>query len=205
MIHRMKRSRMARALAAVCVCFLILPWSLFSADFEWLPGGTYDSSIPTPESVLGYRIGEFLTDHLQMVDYIHKLAEATDRVQVFHYGKSVERRDMYLVVIGLPENMERLAEIRSAIERLKDPRITSEPEAGRIANETPAIGWLNFSTDGNETAAFECGIQAAYQLAAGTDPLTMKILKSMIVIINPCLSPDSHQWFTTWSKAVTVG
>lgn len=178
---------------------------LFSQGFEWLRGGTYDTSVPTPESVLGYKIGEYLTDHLQMTEYMRTLAEASNRVQVFRYGQSVERRELILVVIGTPQNMDRLEEIRVTIEKLTDPRITDEMEAKRIAGETPAIGWINFSTDGNETAAFECGMQLAYQLAAGTDPLTAKILENVVVVINPCLSPDSHQWFTTWSKAVTVG
>ena len=70
------------------VLLFIVPAAAWCQVFEWLPGSTYDSSIPTPESVLGYEIGDYLTDHLQMIDYIHKLAAATDRVQVFKFGQS---------------------------------------------------------------------------------------------------------------------
>ena len=64
-----------KKLLAVLV-FLVLTTPVFSQDYEWWKNGTYDPAIPTPESVLGYEIGTYLTDHLQMVDYIHRLATA---------------------------------------------------------------------------------------------------------------------------------
>jgi len=194
-----------KKLSVFLVVLALCPIMLFAQGFEWLRGGTYDPTIPTPESVLGYEIGTYLTDHLQMVDYIHKLAESTDRVQIFKYGQTYERRNMYILAISSLQNMKRLEEIRLTIKRLTDPRQTSESEANTIAKETPPIGWVNFGTDGNETSAFECAMQLAYQLAAGTDPLTTKIRQNVVVIINPCLSPDSHQWFATWAKAATIG
>ena len=189
---------------SLAILFLI-PLVMLAGEYEWLRGGTYDSSIPTPESVLGYEIGNYLTDHLQMVDYINKLAESTDKVQVFEYGYTYEKRKMYILAISSLQNMTRLEDIRTTIARLRDPRKTSQAEADKIAKETPPIGWVNFGTDGNETSAFECAMQLAYQLAAGTDPLTKKIIDNVVVIINPCLSPDSHQWFATWAKAMTIG
>jgi hypothetical protein len=139
-----------------------------------------------------------------MVDYMRKLDQATDKVQMFEYGRTYEGRRMYIMAISSPQNMARLEEIRTAVARLRDPRKTAAAEAEKIAREIPAIGWINFGTDGNETSAFECSMQLAYQLAAGGDPLTRKILDNVVVIINPCLSPDSHQWFATWAKAVTT-
>jgi len=184
--------------------FLLFPLLLSAAQFEWLRGGTYDPDIPTPESVLGYEIGTYLTDHLQMVDYIQRLARSTDRIRIFQYGRTYEGRKMYLLAISSPGNMSRLEEIRTTVGRLKDPRKTTPAEAAEIAGNSPAIGWINFGTDGNETSAFECSMQLAYQLAAGTDALTKKILDNEVVILNPCLSPDSHQWFATWAKAMTT-
>src|SRR4030042_1667939 len=107
---------------------------LWAQKYEWLKKGAYDAAIPTPESVLGYEIGTYLT---------------------------------------------------------------APAEPARIAGEPPPIGWVNFGTDGNETSAFECSMQLAYQLVAGTDPLTRKLLDNVVVIINPRLTPDSHQWLAT--------
>ncbi len=187
------------------VILFCIPLLVSAEEYEWLRGGKYDPSIPTPKSVLSYEIGTYLTDHLQMVEYIHRLADSTEKVSVFEYGHTYEKRKMYILAISSPKNIERLEEIRTTIARLRDPRETSRTEADKIANETPPIGWINFGTDGNETSAFECSMQLAYQLAAGTDPLTEKIMENVVVIINPCLSPDSHQWFATWAKAMTIG
>ncbi len=185
--------------------FLVLLTPVFSQDYEWWRNGTYDPAVPTPKSVLGYEIGTYLTDHLQMVDYIHQLEKASNRVRVIKYGQSVERRDMYLLVIASPANLERIEEIRLAIQRLADPRITGSREAEQIISSTPPIAWLNYGTDGGETAAFETAIQMAYQLAAGTDEFTRNVLDSLVVIMNPVACPDSHQAFVAWMKAATIG
>jgi len=192
--------------AILLILFVLCPVLSFGQNFEWIPGATYNSSVPTPESVLGYEIGSYLTDHHQMDEYIHALAEsAPDMVRVIEYAQSYERRKMYLVIISSPQNMQRLEEIRTTIGRLIDPRTLSNSEVDRIVSETPPIGFMNFSTDGNETAAFEVGIQLAYQLTAGTDPLTRKIRENVVTIINPSLNPDSHQKFVAWAKAAVVG
>ncbi|UCF36713.1 MAG: hypothetical protein JSU96_18175 [Acidobacteriota bacterium] len=198
----MRHSRLGLfALACLTLLFIQQP----ASGKDWLPGGTYDPSVPSPASVLGYEIGTHLTDHLQMVDYIHRLARVSDRVQVIKYGESVERRVMYLLLISNPENLARLEEIRTRIERLKDPRRITAEEAEQIIQSTPPIGWINFGTDGGETAAFEASMLLAYQLAAGLDPLTEKIVNRTITIINPVACPDSHQAFATWMKAATIG
>ncbi len=196
---------MKRMLTLPFVLSLLLLSAWTAPAFEWLPGATYEASVPTPESALGYSIGSFLTDHHQMESYIQELAEASPRVRVIRIGQSVEKRAMYLVIVGSPENLARLEEIRSSLERLSDPRNLSPDEADRIIRETPPIAWLNYANDGGETAAFEAGILMAYQLAAGTDPLTRKILDRMVVILNPAANPDSHQSFVGWMKASTIG
>lgn len=178
--------------------------TLTGQGFQWMPNGSYDPNVPAPKDVLGYEIGEYLTDNLQMVDYIHKLQASTQRVKVFQYGESVERRKLWLVAISSPENIQKLEEIRSTIEKLTDPRKTTPAQAAQIAENTVPIGWMNYGTDGGETSAFEAGIQVAYQLAAGTDPLTTKILNNTVVIINPALNPDSHQPFVAWMKSSTI-
>lgn len=195
---------MKKLLALAFLLISVASLSVFSQSYEWLPGGTYDPNIPTPKQFLGYEIGDYLSDNLQMVAYIHKLQEVSPRVKVMQYGESVERRKLWVVAISAPENIARLEEIRATNARLRDPRATSPSEAARIASTTLPIGWMNYGTDGGETSAFEAGLQVAYQLAAGTDPLTMKILQNQIVIVNPAANPDSHQPFVAWMKNMTI-
>jgi len=167
----------------------------------WYPGSTYDPEIPTPKSVLGYEIGEYYTEHAQALAYLRKLEAASRRVKVMHVGESEERREIVLVAVSDPGNIERLERIRATIEELRDPRKTSEARAREIARSTPAVAWMNFANDGNESAALEAALQLAYQLAAGRDADTLQILKEVVTLIYPLHNPDAHARHVVWMKA----
>lgn len=183
--------------------FLVTP--VFAQSTEWWPGASHDPKIPSPKSVLGYEIGEYWTEHEAMLDYMRRLEAASSRVKVFSVGRSNERRELLLVAISDPENMARLEEIRTTVARLRDPRKLSEPQAREIAKTTPAIAWMSFANDGNESAAFETGIQLAYHLAAGTDAVTQKVLKEVVTVIYPAHNPESHSRHLAWMKASATG
>lgn len=187
---------------------LILTFPLISEaqQEQFLPDAKYKSGIPTPASFLGYELGSDLTEHHQMEDYIHRLEEtAPERVKVKQIGVSQENRPMYLVIISSPENMQKLEDHRQAVNRLRDPVNTSQEEAEKIAAETPAISWMNYANDGEESASFEAGLQVAYHFAAGTDQETRSILDNSIVVINTAHNPDSHQRHVVWMKGMKVG
>jgi hypothetical protein len=189
---------------------VLLIWAFHSLDAQaqmlFWPEATYNPQVTSPEEFLGYEAGSFLTDHFQMIQYIHLLEEqAPDRVKIIKIGQSMERRDMYLVVISSEENMARLEEIRNKVSSLKDPVNTSVSEAQEIASNTPVISWMNYANDGDESAAFEAGLQVAYHFAAGTDAETESILDESVIIINTAHNPDSHQRHVTWMKASIVG
>lgn len=170
------------------------------------PAESYDSEVPTPEEFLGYRLGDNLTEHHQMVGYIHRLQEAApDRVKLEEIGESQEGRPMYLVIISSPENMQSLERHRQDVFSLKDPVNTSRQQAREIAATAPAISWMNYSNDGEESAAFEAGLQVAYHFAAGTDTETLQTLENSIIVINTAHNPDAHQRHVVWMKAMKVG
>lgn len=183
-----------------------LPFGSEAQQEQFLPDAKYKSGIPTPASFLGYELGSDLTEHHQMEDYMRELQKAApERVRVEQIGQSQENRPMYLVIISSPENMQKLEQHRQSIARLRDPENTSRAEAREIAAETPAISWMNYANDGEESASFEAGLQVAYHFAAGTDQKTRSILDNSIVIINPAHNPDSHQRHVVWMKGMKVG
>lgn len=171
--------------------------------FEFFPGGTYNSTIPTPESVLGYPVGTYHTDYAGLERWLTALRQS-DRVRILRYGQSEERRPLYLIVISSPANLARLEDVKGAMARLADPRRTSEADAAQIAASMPAVAWMNHANDGNESAAFESAIQTSYQLAAGTDATTMMILDRLVTIVNPAHNPESHERFVAWYNSVQV-
>ncbi|KPK82090.1 MAG: hypothetical protein AMS25_03740 [Gemmatimonas sp. SM23_52] len=194
-----------RKLAVVLVA-LLAPATGGAQDFDFYAHGPYRPEVPRPATLLGYEPGEFHTNYGNMLRVIDAIASAaSDRVRVFDYGRSLEGRPLRLVVVSAPENIARLDEIRAAIRRLRDPRNTRRGGAAEIARSVPAIGWMNYANDGNETAAFEAAIQVAYQLAAGEDTMTRAILENVVTVINPAHNPESHGRFVEWYNAFGVG
>jgi hypothetical protein len=171
---------------------------------EFFPGGTYDPTVPTPEQVLGYPIGTYHTDYAGLERWLAALRRS-DRVRIEQYGQSVERRPLYLVILSAPANLARLDEIKAGLQKLADPRTTTDEEAERLAAALPAVAWLNHANDGNESAAFESAIQTSYQLAAGTDETTRRILERLVILITPAHNPESHERFVAWYNSVQVG
>jgi hypothetical protein len=174
-------------------------------DTDWWPAAAYDPRIPTPRDVLGHEIGDYWTEHVPMLGYMRRLEAVSDRVKVFSVGHTHERREIVLIAVSAPKNMARLEEIRGAMARLRDPRTLSEPQARGIARAEPAIAWLSFANDGNESAAFETAIQLAYHLTAATDPDSRRILDQVVTLIYPAHNPDSHSRHVAWMKASATG
>ena len=86
----------------------------------FFPGGTYDASVPTPESVLGYAIGERHTDYAGLERWLDAL-RASDRLAIPKYGESFEKRPLYLIFISSPANIGRLDAIQKDMARLANP------------------------------------------------------------------------------------
>src|SRR6187431_623315 len=77
-------------------------------------GKTFDPSIPTLRSVLGYDFGEQITRHSAMERYIETLAKSSPKIKVQKIGETYERRSLYYLILSSPENMARLEELRAA-------------------------------------------------------------------------------------------
>lgn len=193
-----------RAALSACLVLSVLSLSAIAQRLEFLPGGTYDPSVPTPESVLGYPIGTYHTGYAGLERWIGAL-EKSPRVRIEKYGESYEHRPLYLIIISSPANLARLDQIRAGLRKLADPRTTTDAEAETLASSLPAVAWMNHANDGNESAAFESAIQTSYQLAAGTDGATTTILERLIAIVNPAHNPESHERFVAWYNSAQVG
>jgi hypothetical protein len=174
--------------------------------FDFYARGPFRESVPRPQTVLRFDVGEFHTNYALMERVIERISQAaSDRVRVLDIGETNEHRMMHLVAISAPENIARLDQIRANIARLSDPRKTTPQEAERLIAEMPVIVWLNYTIHGNESASFEAMMQVAYQLAASDEPATREILKNTVALINVCANPDGHERFVTWYNANSTG
>ncbi len=159
----------------------------------FLPKTTYNNQIPTPESVLGYQVGEYHVGHDQMVYYMKALANASDRVTLKEYAKSYEGRPLLLLTITSPEN-------HNNIDKIKENHI-GRLEGKKGNNDGPLIIYQGYSVHGNESSGGNASLLVAYHLAAAQDETTKKWLDETVVLIDPCMNPDGFNRFAHWVNA----
>lgn len=166
-------------------------------SFVFWPQADYDPAIPTVEDVLGYKPGERITWHRDAVRYFEALAAvAPDRLVVKQYATSWEGRQLIYAIVTSAENMARIDEIKTNMQKLVDPRKTSAVEANKIIENQPAVTWLSYAVHGNEISSTEAAMLTAYHLLASRgDDRVNNIMRDTVVIIDPMQNPDGRDRF----------
>ncbi|MDA0844110.1 MAG: M14 family zinc carboxypeptidase, partial [Bacteroidetes bacterium] len=108
----------------------------------------YQSQISTPQSFLGYGIGEQHTRHDLIVAYLERLAEQSSRAQLIEYGRTHEGRRLVMLVVSSEENLARLDAIQK--EHLKSVDPASKEQTGL---DIPLIINLAYNVHGNEPSS----------------------------------------------------
>ncbi len=171
----------------------------------WVATALAAASVPTPESVIGHRVGEDfrLARWETIVTYFESLGQASDRVQVRRIGTTTEGRPFLLVEISGPETIRQLERYRALQHRLADPRlIADDAERQRVLREAKATVIITCSLHSTEVAASQMSMELAYELATRNDPEVREILENCIVLLVPCANPDGLDkvidWYERW-------
>ena len=164
---------------------------------ELAPGARYDPDIPTLEEVAGHGFREAVTPPDDVIRYMAALAaEAPERTRLIRYAESWEGRPLVVLVIGSPERMARLEEVKAGIARLADPRGLSDAEAEALLAELPVVTALMHGVHGNEISSSGAAMAEAYHLLAAIgDPDVDLILSESLVLIDPMENPDGRNRF----------
>ena len=181
-------------------CFLLSINTLFSVAQKkldrsyYLPESvTYNSKIPTPESVLGYPVGKWHVSHDKLVAYLALLANHSDRITLENRGVTFEDRPLLLLTITSPQNHSNLEQIRQDHFALT----TSNAET-KNTDKMPAVVYQGFSIHGNEPSGANAALLLAYYLAAAEGDEINNILNNTIILLDPCMNPDGTQRFANW-------
>ncbi|WP_419166089.1 M14 family zinc carboxypeptidase [Candidatus Palauibacter sp.] len=164
---------------------------------ELAPGARYDPDIPTLEEVAGHGFREAVTPPDDVIRYMEALAAAApERTRLIRYAESWEGRPLVVLVIGSPERMGRLEEVKAGIARLADPRGLSDAEAEALLAELPVVTALMHGVHGNEISSSGASMAEAYHLLADIgDPDIDLILSESLVLIDPMENPDGRNRF----------
>ena len=72
-----------------------------------------DPKIPTPESILGFNVGEWHVSHDKLVSYMYALSNASKRVSIENRGNTYENRELILLTISSEKNHSNIETIIS--------------------------------------------------------------------------------------------
>ena len=168
------------------------------ADANMHLNGPFMSGVPTPESVLGYKIGSRITTYREQENVYNAIAaKSGGKVQRIDYGTSNQNFPLRVYAISSPKNIARWDQIQKAME--KAGSTGTEPP-----KDTPAIVWINETIHGNEPASFEAGMELFYNLVAGKGEFA-KALDNTVVILNPVYNPDGHERFAVGYNSYARG
>jgi hypothetical protein len=164
---------------------------------ELAPGARYDPAIPTIEQVLGHDHGERITTPEEIPIYLRALNQAApDRTRLTEYARSWEDRPLWLFVIGAPERMAKLDQVKADLRRIADPRGLQKADADRLVRELPVVTWFMHGVHGNEISSSDAALAEAYHLlAAQGDADVQNVLRESIVVIDPMQNPDGRARF----------
>jgi len=157
-------------------------------------------SLPTPESVLGFRPGAdfHLATYEESVDYFQRLDAASDRMMMMETGRTSEGRSWYIAVISTPENLANLEQHKATAARFADPASLTDEEARALASTAKAIVDVNGGLHATEVAGAQHMIQLAYDLVTGEDRRTREIRENVITVLWPSLNPDGQTMVAEW-------
>lgn len=160
----------------------------------YLPSGTYNPDIPTPEEVLGFHPGEWHVSHDQLLYYMKALSEKSDRMFLTEIARSYEGRSLVQLTISTPENIADIEAIKEAHVALSDPSTSTSLNT----EEMPIVIWLGYSIHGNEASGSNAALLAAYYLAAAQGDEMEGVLQNAVIILDPSYNPDGLHRFSTW-------
>jgi hypothetical protein len=186
----MKRSFFI-VLCTLCITFVSAQVNL---DYYLPEGISYDESIPTPESIIGHRVGEWHITHDKLLLYMNEIARVSDRAILEPYGYTHEGRTLVHLVITSPENHRNLETLQAEHLKLCDP----DQSQGMNVDNMPVFLNLGYSVHGNEASAVNSSLLTVYYLAAARGPEIDELLEHAVILVDPSINPDGLVRHSTW-------
>ena len=155
--------------------------------------------MPTPEDVLGFRLGSREATNREIGRYWRAADQASDRVVTGVYARSWQGRPLRYALVSNASTLDALPTIRQDLDRLRDPS-TPEEEAGEIIARTPTILWIAANVHGNEPSGADAVVRLLHQLADRSDCVASEILDNAIVGLIPVQNPDGRAHDTRYNS-----
>ncbi len=167
--------------------------------------GLAQSPIPSPESVLGFKIGEErkLANWKEFLSFFTRLSQTSDRVRFEELGKTTLKRPFAVATISSAENMKRLEALKEIQRKLADPRLLAdagEAAINELIRNGKTVVVITCSIHSTEVGGTFTATELAYKLASQNTPEIRQILDNVILLLVPSLNPDGTDIVADWYR-----
>ncbi|MGB1232205.1 MAG: M14 family metallopeptidase [Winogradskyella sp.] len=153
----------------------------------------YNKTIPTPQSIIGHKVGKWHITHDKLVQYMYALAKASNRITIENRGKTFEDRPLLLLTITSAQNHKNIKTIQST-------HVNATESNSTAIENRPIVVYQGFSIHGNEPSGSNAALLAAYYLAAAEGEAINTLLKNTVILFDPSYNPDGLQRFAYWAN-----
>ncbi len=194
-------------LGLICTAFSILSVTVSATvvmkatanknlEYPSLLTGKYNSQITTPNSVLGFEVGQKTATPEQINTLVRQWANESNKANIIEYARTYEGRALHYLVISSEKNLKNLNKIKSNIAQLSRPKSLSASKIKSLIKETPATAWMAYSIHGNESSGADSSLALIYHLLASEDADVTSLLDDLVILVDPMMNPDGRARFT---------
>ena len=161
----------------------------------WSEKTQFNSKIPTPREHFGFEIGHRHLDYSQVISYIRRVVDSSERLSMRQYATSHGGRPLFVVTATSLENRKRLKQIQ------RQHWMLSQPGSGDVdLQNLPAVINMGYGVHGDEPSATNCTPLVLYYLAAAETDEVKQWLDNCVILLDPALNPDGFNRFANWAN-----
>jgi len=158
-------------------------------------------TIPTPEQYFGFKIGadKKLARYDKVVEYLHKIADHSDRVRVRNLGPTTNGNPFVIVEIAAAETIKNLDRYKQLQRKLYfQGGAPTDAERDDIFAHGKSVVFISNNIHSTEIGASQMVVELVYRLATENSPAIQKILDNVILVMEPSANPDGQIMVTDW-------
>ncbi|MCK4856306.1 MAG: hypothetical protein KAT31_18640, partial [Bacteroidales bacterium] len=145
-----------------------------------------------PSDYFGFQPGSDrnLFTYEELISYLQKLDEVSDKLKMVEIGNSPEGRPMYIAFISSADNINNLDKLKDINKRLALDINIPDREKEELIYEGKVFVLGTLSMHSTEVGPSQSAPLIAYDLATTSDPSKLQWLEDVVYMMVPCHNPD---------------
>ena len=154
--------------------------------------GQTETKLQSPEDYFGFKPGadRMLFTYEQLISYLQKIDEQSDKIKLVDIGKSPMGRPMYIAFLSSAENIARLDELKEINKKLALDADLSKTERAQLIKNGKVFVLGTLSMHSGEVGPAQASPLIAYELITSKDEDVLKWLDDAVYMMVPNHNPD---------------